>query len=830
MQRACLYGLFFLSGVSSLIYEIAWQRLLTLVFGVTTLSVGAVLAAFLGGLALGSVVCGRLVDRTRHPLRLYACLEAGVAVLGLLVPPGFALLAAIYPVLHANLVAGPWGGTVLRFVLSLLVLAAPATLLGATLPVMGRLALSRRAGPEWGFSLLYGVNTLGGVVGAALAGLVLLRFLGMHQTLWIAAALNGAVAVVAAATSKARSIQDPEPMSASGALVGSDVISDPRLILTSAALTGAVCTCLEVTWSRILGILTSNSAYGFTLLLTVLLTGLSLGGLLQAWWSRRSQDPWRRLAVCQWLLAAVTLGLAPYFRTTPEWLARWCASRSIEVIFLGELALTSAAVLVPSILMGMSLPLLVAAGPHRSKGFGRWLGRLYAANTLGCTIGPFVAGFIFIPWLGIHATLGICIVITIFVGLVAWLQVARVGRWLTTGAIVASAIVAWVAMPSGAYLKSPVEEPRRLLYYREGDNAIVTVVEEPSGTRTIMVDGQPVAGTGGTSIVDQKMLAHLPLLLHPTPRRALTVGFGCGGTSYSMSLHGIDVDCVEIEACVPAAAEHFLSENHGVLRNPRYHLVLDDARSWLRAAPGSYDVIVTDCTNIQYRSNADLYTTDYFRLMRERLSSDGVAAAWVPANGIDGSDLKTLLRSFRAAFPHTSIWFMNTLPTDFLIVIGTPRPLRLDLPAWRQRMQLPEVYEDMAAVGMTDSHRLAFMLLTADEALTDYLGQGPLNTDDRPVLAYSTYGAGYRSTIAANLIELLACRVDPSRYINGPSDAASLLRHHAARNEMLLGHLAHWTGDEESALAHYVRASSLLPDDAALARFVHIKARGQRSS
>src|SRR5262249_13658606 len=151
-------------------------------------------------------------------------------------------------------------------------------------------------------------------------------------------------------------------------------------------------------------------------------------------------------------------------------------------------------------------------------------------------------------------------------------------------------------------------------------------------------------------------LAHLPLLLHPDPRRALTVGFGSGGTSHSMTLHGVDVDCVEIEAKVPAAADCFTSENHGVRSHPRFRLVLDDARGWLRVAPVHYDVIVTDCTNIQYRSNGDLYTVEYFRLMKDRLGAGGVAAAWVPANGIRDADLRTLIRSFREVFPHASVW------------------------------------------------------------------------------------------------------------------------------------------------------------------------------
>jgi spermidine synthase len=163
-----------------------------------------------------------------------------------------------------------------------------------------------------------------------------------------------------------------------------------------------------------------------------------------------------------------------------------------------------------------------------------------------------------------------------------------------------------------------------------------------------------------------------------------------------MTLHDIDVDCVEIEAAVPAAAEHFRSENRGVISNPRFHLILDDARSWLRVAPVRYDVIATDCTNIQYRSNGDLYTVDYFRLMQKRLSLAGVAAAWVPANGIREDDLKTLVRSFQEVFPHTSIWYMNTLPTDFLIVVGSPARLAIDMTRLEERIGKPHVREDLA--------------------------------------------------------------------------------------------------------------------------------------
>jgi spermidine synthase len=824
MRKAWIYALFYLSGASALIYELVWQRQLNLVFGVSTLSVSAVLAAFMGGLALGGLLFGRLADRARRPLLVYALLEACIGVVGLLLPFGSALLTTVYSALYEQLQPGAWGGACLRFLIAFPILAGLATLIGGTLPLMGRLALGRSTALATTYSLIYAVNALGAVAGASLTGFVLLRCLGMRETLWIAASLNFLIAAVAALSHLARrgenagAYQEPAPTH-----LGRLPLPGPWLALGCATITGASAMGLEVAWTRVLGILTSNSAYGFALILTVLLLGLGLGGLIQWRWSRRTGDNWMRLAVCQALLVAFTLGSLPFFHSSPEWLVRLCDGTSISAIFLGELGLTALALFVPGVLMGMSLPLLLAGVTNDPGRFGHWLGRLHAVNTLGCVAGAFVTGFVFVPWLGIQATFGILGAGTLIVAVIAWSLASRPAfawRWL--GGIAALGVIAavWFLLPAGGYFKSAVQEPRRLLYYQEGNNGTVTVIQEPNGARSIMVDGQPVAGTAGTSVIDQKMLAHLPLLLHPDPHSALTVGFGSGGTSLSMALHDVDVDCVEIESAVPAAADHFRSENHGVLSNARFHLILDDARSWLRVAPKHYDVIVTDCTNIQYRSNGDLYTVDYFRLMQQRLSPDGVAAAWVPANGIREDDLKTLLRSFREVFPHTSIWYMNTLPTDFLIVVGSPGKFTIDMRHMAERMRRPGVREDLAAVGLADPCRLVYSLLLAEEQMAAYLGDGPVNTDDRPVLSYSTYGATYRSTIAENLVGLMACREEAAKYASHAESVESMLRHYAASNEVLLGHICHLTGVETSALGHYFKASRLLPEDSACLELV----------
>jgi spermidine synthase len=827
MRRGVVYLLVFLSGGSALIYELVWQRLLHLVFGVSTLATSAVLAAFMGGLALGGLWFGRRADRTARPLRLYAVLEASIALTALLVPPGFALVTDVYTALYGQLQPGLWGGACIRFTLALAVLLIPATLIGATVPLLGRLAKGTQGQLSASFSLLYAVNTLGAVAGAALTGLILLCAIGTSSTMAVAVALNLAVAAAAALLS----LRSPQRQQGREEEIHALPTADPQLpipnpqfslLLACAVTTGAVTTGLEVVWTRILGVFTSNSAYAFALMLSVLLLGLGVGSFLQAWWARKPGDGWRRLALCQALLAGLTLVTLPCFRAAPAWLERCCADGSTGLLLLGELALTASALFLPAVLMGMSFPLLAAGLTGDPVCFSSRLGRLYAANTIGCVAGAFLAGFVLIPFLGIHGTLGAFVAASLGVGLLAWAQATgpRPVRVALGTSAVLGAAAAWLLLPGGTFLKSPIREPRQLLYYREGNNATVSVVEEPGGVRHVLVDGQPVAGTSATSVIDQKMLAHLPLLLHPEPQRALTVGFGSGGTSHSMTRYGIDVDCVEIEAAVAGAAEHFASENHDVRDHPRFHLVLDDARSWLRVAPVKYDVIVTDCTNLPYKSNGDLYTVEYFRLMRDRLGPQGLAAAWVPANGIAADDLKTLLRSFRAVFPHTSVWFMNPLPTDFLIVVGSPAPLHIDVTRLAERMAAPAVRDDLAAVGLTDPCRLLYTFLTADEGLDRYLGTGPLHTDDRPILSYSTYGSAFRQTIAGNLVELLSCRTDVARYVCGSRELFPLLRHYAASNEILLGHVAFYRGQAAEAFHHYAEGAKLLPMDMPLRRLV----------
>jgi hypothetical protein len=291
--------------------------------------------------------------------------------------------------------------------------------------------------------------------------------------------------------------------------------------------------------------------------------------------------------------------------------------------------------------------------------------------------------------------------------------------------------------------------------------------------------------------------------------------------------------CVEIERAVPAASRYFRRQNHGVAtlqagldRGRRdFRIILDDALSWLQLAPEPYDVIVDDLTSIQYRGNGNLYTRECFALIRKQLTPQGVGCAWVPITGIDAEPLQMVMRTFQAVFPHTSVWYMSNTVNDFIILVGTPERVMIDLADWRARMAEPYIAADLAEVGLNDPLRLAACLLLDEDETKCFSGSGKIHTDDQPLLDYLTHAGVYQDRLAGNLRALLACQRaaggDVPVAVGGvtPADVAAAwdVRRRATQY-VLEGHAYRREGDDESAQHAYARASALVPEDATYAR------------
>ncbi len=830
-----LYVCFLVSGASALIYQIVWQRMLTLVFGVTTFSVAAVVSAFLAGQALGARVFGGPVDRSRRPVHFYAGIELGIGLLGLLsawmVPSILEAFIAVY----RTLAPGWFGSNLIRFGLTFVAVGIPSTLIGATAPAMARL-VSRWAGSIGvGFGRFYAVNTVGAVLGAALAGFVLIRQIGVHSTLLCAVAGNAlvvALALLAARLSRDPAAESPAPAGPSaGGTIPLD--SRSRFALAVAAVAGFVALAYEIVWVRLLAVFTLNSVYVFTMILTVYLTGLAVGSALAARLLRRGTDPVRALVLVQ-------LGLALF---APLTIAAAPAAIGVNImqtdasetwIFGMEYVMALGVALLPGVLIGMTLPLLAGVFRVSVSQAGAVVGKLYAWNAVGTIAGTTATGLLLIPFLGLRGTLLGLAACNVLIAAAADRMADRrsIGGCTHTlaGAGVFALLVAFVPGHVRFYRPSPLPD-EIILTYAEGPHATVHVAQYGLGAdsyRILYVDSKSVAGTYDQIVTDQKMLAHLPLLLHPNPERSLTVGFGTGGTSYSMTLHGITVHCVEIEPCVPRTCRLFESENFGLVGPDRdaglFRLILDDARAWLHVAPDPYDVIVTDITSIQYRDNGNLYTAEYFRLMKDRLAGGGLAVAWVPISGITPDQLKVLIRTFVAVYPHASAWYMINTPTDFVILVGGAERLTLDLHDMAQRMNRAMVRRDLDRIGLADAYKLTACLLLAEDDLRRYAGDGPIHTDDRPILDYMTHASPYRNTLSANLREMLRQHSNAaafvSRWPEEPSAERAIEkwnRWYAAARHLMEGFA--WLMDENADRLAQMRTSyeaavECVPEDA----------------
>ncbi len=844
LAATLLYVCFFVSGVSALIYEIVWQRMLTLVFGVSTWSIAAVLTAYMAGLALGAWAFGRIADRMSRLTRGYAAIELSIGAVGIAVSFAIGPILQAYVQIDHATHPGPYVGSLIRFGLSLAALIVPCTLIGATVPFMTRLVTRRTGAVGSGFGSIYAINTLGAVVGAGLAGFVLIRVIGMHAAIVVAVAGNAVAGLLALSLGRwvegAARTPRPEAPIAPTAMPEPTAFDRRGAVLLIAGLTGLAALGYEVAWSRLLAIYTLNSIYVFTMILTVYLAGLSIGSGLSARLTRRDPDRvWLYVGLVQMALAM----LAPLVLAVTQSAATWGSEyeyRSATYVFLLEYSMAAVVVFLPTVLLGMTLPLLVSLLPGGESAAGRIVGKVYASNSIGTILGAATTGLVLIPWLGIRSTLMVFALLNFCIGCYGAAASLRTGS-VRLGRLIPVASVLLVALsllvPFGTQFIRPVTAgDQAILYYAEGNNAVVHIAQTRGAMnrdyRVLYVDSQSIAGTSDEITTNQKMLAHLPLLLHPDPQVALNIGYGSGGTSYSMLLHHVRTHCVEIEKAVPAGARFFVEQNGGVVGLEKgldrsrtdFQLIIDDARSWLNRAVEPYDVITDDATRLQYRGNGNLYTVECFELIKSKLTPFGVACVWLPITGVELEPLRMVVRSFVHVFPHTSIWYMNNLPNDFMLLIGTPQKLFIDIPDWQERMADPQLAEDLKLIHLDDPYKLASCLLVAEDNVRRFAGDGPLHTDDRPLLDYLTHADMYRDTLAENLRALMACRSDIAPYVRCPDGADSdgdgeqrLARWQKVAELVNRGHIAAREWDPHAAGDFYRRAHELVPRDAGIA-------------
>lgn len=752
----------FISGLSALVYQLIWVRLLGLVFGVSSFAVATVVAVFLLGLGLGSYFFGRLSERTANPLRAYMYVEIGIAVASLasyFIIDQLPVYRYLYEAAYNSL--DFYGMSVVRLLLSLVVLLPPVFFIGGTMPLLSKYFLTAPDTLGAGFSRIYYLNTLGAFAGALLTGLVLVKYLGVFVTLMIAVAGNLAVAAIVGlgrsqGVARAEAPGDKSPYS---------------YMLIVLFVTGFVSLSYEVLWVRILSTFGLSTSQAFALIVAGFLLGFSIGSYFVSRGidRRRDLEAWfSRVCILTALSGALVLFLFRRFE-----LLTTALDAALQIGHLGSsLALAFAVSLIPAVFMGILFPLGLRIYAHDTHRIGAKAGNILFSNTTGCVLGSLLTGFVLIPFVGMWNTTLLLVNLSLLVALLVSLRAGRTPRVQWAGLLLAAAVSNLLLFVDSKDFHKQVDG-LEVLYYAEGMSGTVSVLGNDR-YRGVFVDGQNVSGTDPVLVADSKMLAHLPLLLSHEPQAALTVGFGTGTTSGSMLQHGVEVHAVEIEEKIVEAAPLFAEVNHRSYQDPGLTLVLDDARNYIGVADRDFDAIVTDVTNLKYKRNPYLYTREYFGIMRDALTGDGIAAAWLPLGGLSFQDLRTLIATFDTVYPHSTVWYFTPYPTHFIIAVGMPEPTSIDLSALAARME--KVRADLATIHVDDPYEVAGMMLLGERDVDALVAGEPLHTDNRPVLEFSDMDQYDVVDVEPNLKQLLAYREeDRSLYFSGTDQQLSIL-------------------------------------------------------
>jgi len=772
--------LFFLSGFSALIYQVVWVRMFSLVFGVTVLAVSTVVAVFMAGLGLGSIHFGRRVDTHPRPLALYGFLEIGIGLFAAVLP-GLVLqlepaAARLYRVLGADSAMLVLARLGLCFVLLFL----PTFLMGGTLPVIVRFCVRRRELVGLGIGTLYALNTFGAVVGCVLGGMVLPQWVPISRIIAMPVAVNlcaGLVAVVMGLRGAAEADAVPVTADYRSSTVSFDYTytrGSLRLAMTAFCIASFAALAYETLWTRALIPRIGNDTYAFSIIVATFLVGLSLGAAFFGSRVREWRQPLFGLGLVELSLAALVpvclwlMGLAGYEAGRPisEGATTW------QTLFIKALA-AGGVILAPTILMGAKLPVLVHVATGSLARLGRSTGAIYLANTLAAMLGSLAAGFILLPGLGLRGSFIAATAMSAGAGLLLLFAEQSPRLSWKPAAPLSVLFVCWL-LPSSLFGPNAVSMAavgQRLLYHREWVEGSLTVAEDVEhGYKTLSVNGYVTAWTTPEDIRVHKMLAYVPILLaHNTPHNALIIGFGLGVTARSAVETGLQVDCVELMRGEIETADLFADVNGHVLADPHLRLIIGDGRNYVLGTERMYDIISSNAVYPEF--SPSLYTREFYELCRERLRPGGVMCVWLPTNL---RTFKAGLRTFQSVFSHATLWYCNP---GHMLVVGTFAERKIDFDELSQRIAEPALRADLAGTHLDDPYVFLTSMLLSESGLRRYVGDGPLHTDDFPLMEFHITSEEEMAEVGIrNVMDALAVPLQARQVVGGEPDLVRLLQ------------------------------------------------------
>jgi spermidine synthase len=841
--------LFFLSGICGLVYEVVWQKMLVFVFGITTYSTTIILSSFMGGMALGAYFLGRRTVGMEKPLSFYGLLEGGIGLYALIFPLLVKGLTLLFVEISHWLELSTVLLTGTKLILCFVLLMIPTFLMGGTLPVAGKVFIHRLDTMGKKIGLLYGINMVGAVIGSFLAGFILIPCIGMHFSVMIAAAVN--LCIGATAIFYQRRIKTVEIQKIESAVIPKVEKVKPasqllnirllKYVLVASALSGFAALSSEMLWNRTLIMYLQNSIYAFPTMLSTFLFGSALGSLIFSRWIDNPKYSLFYLGLIHLLIGLfIICSIVGFTKVTDMLVSIW------KIHGLGFYPLISSGfvaslviMFIPSLLMGVSFPLISKLVTRKIEIVGKSIGLAYMSNTLGCVTGVFIAGFVFIPLIGTTAGILLTSCVSMAIGVMLLLinpLLSRFVKGMVSGVFVlsAAAIFAFFIprdVPLGLFSNNftDIRQGGKLLYYKEGISGTVSVTQQiphkfdSKVYKRIEVDGVSVAGNNYLLRTTQKIQGHVPLLLFKAKtgrdaENAFILGLGTGDASNCIVSHNIKrLDCLELCEAEINANTMFSDINNHILTNPKFHLHINDARNFLLTTNKTYDIIQSDAVHPDVAFNT--YTREYYEICRDHLSKDGIFSAWIPLFNLDSNLLKSLLNTLHSVFPHISIWYASSFNNKHAIMVGSKLPITIDFQKFVSEMNEPLVKKSLAMAELNNPEDILYSYVGNEKTIAPLVKSFPINTDDNLLLPYSIPKQEQKgeANVAGNL-EFFASISSPveSLLTNVPKDNPifqKLAVQRKAKPFVYKGLGYYFNNQYQLAAQEYSQASAIFPDD-----------------
>lgn len=781
--QSTVYLFFLLSGMTGLIFQVSWFKYLILFLGNTTYSQTILLATFLGGLALGNYIIGKVTDKLKNQLLFYGLIELIIGIYCFLFPTILVLAENFfYALVNEELLIGNLEIYLLiKLFISFLMLILPTTLMGGTLPLLTKYFTERIENIRRENANLYFLNSFGAVVGVFFAGFIFIKTFGLDTTVKIGAVLNvtiGAISILLSSINLSEqnqfSKENQEDTIDNENLIFSK--NEIKLIILVGGLSGFASLMYEILWTRVLITIFGSSTYSFSIMLIAFISGITLGSFIVSSKFISKFNRLNLLTISQLAIGitiSFSLFILPYlpynFWKLSTLFSKTDSAFSLFLSF--EFLICFLLMFIPTIFMGISLPLIVEIVAKHNKLVGYSVGTVFSVNTLGNVLGSILAGIVFIPLIGLKNSFLLGVLINLISASILFFMQYRYATFKTklVLSITASTLLLLILitpewnrelMTSGIFrrLSEPppdtyrdyrrLFEGREIIFYKDGIGGNVSVIEtlDTLRQRILLINGKPDASSVG-DMPTQLLIGHIPMFLHPNPKKVLLVGFGSGSTTNAILKHNPDeVVCCEISKEVIEAAPLFSNVNENCLADNRVKLIIEDAQSYLKITNQKFDVIISEPSNPWIAGIGNLFSKEYFERCKESLNPGGIVSQWFHIYEMDDEVLRIVLSTFNSVFPYVQIW--GGVQGD-LILIGSNEEIKPDFDLMFKKFQSPEIKFNLERVGLKNLFTLLTSQYLSPMGTYSLTHEKPINSTKKPLLEFLAPVAFYKGTTSS---------------------------------------------------------------------------------